>query len=424
MSSGAPSDIPYGGAAANATRGAVGRVAAVQSQARTTLALAGVFACAAVVAALVPHRTGEWLPLHLFLAGSLLLAISGVTQLFAVTWAAGPPPADRLAAGQRWLLAGGVAILAAGRELSWPTAMVAVGGAGVIAALIVLAVCLDVTVRRGVQRRFDATAATYEVGLLAGVIGSALGVIMALGLDATVATSVRSAHLTLNLLGLIGLVIAGTLPIFTATQARTKINRRATDRAQRSVLIVLTVALGAATLGFLLRVPTVAACGLVLYAAGALALVPLLPTIRTKQLRWAGPRLLQLAAGVIWWSLATIAIAWRAHSTVQAFTPTTLRVLVVGGYAQIFAAALAYLVPVLRAGGHERLAAGFRTTRSWPGLVAANVAAVSFMLGAEAVAVSPLAVWLVDAVVRRVWLARRGATRAAFIATPGGTSSS
>jgi hypothetical protein len=87
------------------------------------------------------------------------------------------------------------------------------------------------------------------------------------------------------------------------------------------------------------------------------------------------------------------------------FTDTVLAVLVVGGYAQILASAVAYLGPVLRGGGHERLAAGFRITRSWFALVAANVAAVALVLGAPALAGLAIGAWVIDLATRLVWLA-------------------
>jgi hypothetical protein len=64
-----------------------------------------------------------------------------------------------------------------------------------------------------------------------------------------------------------------------------------------------------------------------------------------------------------------------------------LRALAVGGLAQILVASLAYLGPVLRGGGHERLTQGFALTRSWPGLALANVAAAC--LGGVVVAARP-----------------------------------
>jgi hypothetical protein len=60
-----------------------------------------------------------------------------------------------------------------------------------------------------VERRFDPAVAGYLAALTAGTVGVAVGVAMAVG-RATV--DLRAAHVTLNLLGLVGLVVGGTLP--------------------------------------------------------------------------------------------------------------------------------------------------------------------------------------------------------------------
>lgn len=145
-----------------APSGSAGRVAAVHRQARRTLALAAVFAVGAALATVVARGTGSWLPLHLFLVGALLLAISGATQLFAVTWAAGPAPADAAARVQRALVAAGAAGIAAARELSLPTWVLALSAASVVAGLVLLAALLVRVVAHGVQRRFDATLRAYR----------------------------------------------------------------------------------------------------------------------------------------------------------------------------------------------------------------------------------------------------------------------
>jgi nitrite reductase (NO-forming) len=385
-------------------RGVEGRVVAVQRQARASLLLAGAFAVAALVTIGVPHRTGRWLPLHLFLAGALLLAISGASQLFAVTWAAGPAPPARVATVQRVLLAVGVAGLALGRELRGPDALIGIAGGAVIAALALLAVALWRTVIGGVQRRFDPSLRFYLTAVSAGVIACGLGVALALGLGGDAKVRVRDVHVTLNLLGLVGLVIAGTLPFFSATEARVKMSPRATSRAQCALLAWLAVALSIGAAGMLADAHAIAAAGLLAYAAGLVGIVALLPRVGRKQLRWAGPRLLQLATGIAWWAGAVVAAAWRAAHGAAPFDGPVLLVLVVGGYAQVLAASLAYLGPVLRGGGHERLRAGFRGTRSWVGLVAANGAAVAVALDAGPVAVVAVAAWAVDTVVRAVAL--------------------
>src|SRR5690606_14483833 len=77
-------------------------------------------------------------------------------------------------------------------------------------------------------------------------------------------------------------------------------------------------------------------------------------------------------------------------------------IIVVVAYGQILWGSLAYLLPVLRGGGHERLGRGFAALRSWVGLFAVNVAGVAWWLDVSAVASVAVAVWLADAAVRAV----------------------
>src|SRR3546814_14742063 len=60
-----------------------------------------------------------------------------------------------------------------------------------------------------------------------------------------------------------------------------------------------------------------------------------------------------------------------------------LLVLVVAGYGQILWGSLAYVVPMLRGGGHERLGEGFAVTRSWLGLGAAHAAGIALARSEE-----------------------------------------
>jgi nitrite reductase (NO-forming) len=390
--------------AARAPRGPAGRVAVAQHQARLTLGTAGVFAVAAAAALVVPHRTGWWLPLHLFLVGALLLAISAATPLFTVTWAAGPPPTDAYATTQRIALAVGALALAVGREAD-VTPLLAIGGSLVVGALVMLAVSLRRTMVGAVQRRFDSAVRCYLAAIAFGVAGCLLGLVMGLDETGDVHDRVRTAHLTLNLLGLVGLVIVGTLPLFIATQLRAKASRHATPPVLSALLAGFVLALGLAGAGALTGFAAITAAGYTVYAALLSGLVLLVPPVGRKQLAWAGPRVLQLAAGVAWWCGATAVMAVHAAAGSNVFTPAVIAALVVGGYAQILVASLAYLGPVLRGGGHERLAAGFRLTRAWPGLVAANVAATALVLDVP-VAAAALAIWVIDTLVRAVLLLR------------------
>ena len=81
---------------------------------------------------------------------------------------------------------------------------------------------------RGVQRRFDTAARWYLAGLACGLAGAGLGIAMGTGIGS--AADLRDAHVALNVLGLVGLVVGGTVPFFVATEARVKLSPRATAR--------------------------------------------------------------------------------------------------------------------------------------------------------------------------------------------------
>jgi len=370
------------------------RVVDAQRQAATTLRLTLSFVLAAAAAAASGAGDGPWLALHLLLVGGVLTAIAAATQLLAVTWSAAPAPADRGVAVQRALLAGGALAVAGGRELDL-TAVAAIGGTAVAAGLAHLTRNLLAIRRAGRQDRFRPAIDAYVLGLVAALAGVALGGWMVAGSPTASWVDVRAAHVTLNLFGLVGLVIAGTLPTFVATQARTRMAERATPAAQRAVTTAMALGVAGLAAGQVLDRPVLAAAGRIVVLAGWLALLALLPRLGVRQLRWAGPRLLQLGAGVGWWIAVTAALV--AGDLDGRVPPTdVLAALAVGGVAQVLVASLAYLGPVIRAGGHERLSAGFATTRSWTSLVAANVAAVALVTGATAPAAVALAVWGVD----------------------------
>jgi nitrite reductase (NO-forming) len=376
------------------------------AQTRMTLRLALGFVVVAAVAGVT--GSGRWLVLHLFLAGVVALAISGVSLMLTVTWSAAPAPSNRWVAVQRASIAAGAAGVGIGREAELGDVAVGSAGAVYLAGLLLLAALLVVTIRRGTERRFDPAVATYLVALVAGTVGIALGLSLALG---TPSAAARAAHATLNLLGLVGLVVGGTMPFFAATVGRSKMASHATPTRlalalcwQASMLAVTVAALAAGA-------GTVAAVGLAGYAAGILSVLESLPRPTRRQLRWAGPRLVALWAGGLWWAIAVAATAVDVASGRGAFAGRWLTVLVIAGYGQILWGSLAYLLPMLRGGGHERLAEGFATTRSWLGLAAANAAGLS-AAGSLPMPVTAAAVgvWVLDSGWRA---ARVGTTRAA-----------
>jgi nitrite reductase (NO-forming) len=290
-----------------------------------------------------------------------------------------------------------------GRSAELPVAPVAVAGTVYLAGVVLLGVLLVTTVRRGVERRFDVAVAAYVAALVAGIAGAVVGVVMAVG---SPSPALRSAHVTLNLLGLVGLVVAGTLPFFAATVVRARMSPRAS--ARRLVLMLggqvcmLVLAVSALAVG----AASVAAIGLAGYAVGIIAVFDCLPRPTRRQLRWAGPRLVGLWCGGAWWVVAVAATALDAAAGRAVFDGRWLAVLVIAGYAQLMWGSLAYLLPMLRGGGHERLAEGFATTRSWLGLVAANLAGLAMAGSWMPAAAACVTVWMLDS----AWRAARVGT--------------
>jgi nitrite reductase (NO-forming) len=380
-----------------AGRGAPGRVAEVHGQTKRGLLIAAAFVVAAGVVGVSGVGASWWLPLHLFAVGGLLSAISATTQMLAVTWSAAPAPRPAVAATQRWVLAVGAIALVVGRE-QHSTWLFVAGGTAVVAAMLGLAAILVRIRQQAVTPRFAPAIEAYVFAVLAGAIGMSIGILLGTGRAGARAIELRDVHLVLNVFGLVGLVIAGTLPYFAATQVRSKMSPRATPTVMRIVFGVLVVATAVAAFGHLVDRSGVAAGGLITYVVGLLGVAALLPIYMPSRLRWAGPRVVQLLAGVGWWAAMTVALAVAAIRGTG--DRAILQALVIGGLAQILVASLAYLGPVLRGGGHRRLTAGFTITRSWVSLAAANAAALAALVGHRPTLAAALAVWLADVVIR------------------------
>jgi len=387
------------------TKGASDRVVRTQAQTRPTLRLALAFLAGAALAA--GSGVARWLPLHLFLAGGVVLAISGVSLMLTVTWSAAPAPGDRWVALQRVLVAGGAAGVAVGRHSQLGVAVVGTAGVAYLAGLLLLAGLLVVTVRRGVERRFDPAVAAYLTAIAFGTTGVLLGARMAV---VTPSATMRGAHVTLNVLGMIGLVVGGTLPYFASTVARSRMAAHAGPRRLALSLCLQAATLLLAVVGLWTGHRTIAAAGLGGYALGVLAVLETLPRPTRRHWRWAGPRIVALWAGGLWWAVAVAVSAVDVGTGRVVFGGRWLLVCVVAGYGQVLWGSLAYLLPVLRGGGHERLAEGFASTRSWLGLAAVNAAGLS-----AAAAMPPpvtwtaIAVWVLDTA---WWVARVGTRRA------------
>jgi len=368
---------------------------------RRALSVSLLFVVGSVLVAVVPGVDPRWSAIHLFAVGGLLSAIAGTTQLLAVTWGTAPAPSRGLTALQRWAVGTGAVGITAGMALD-AAALIIGGGVAVGVGLASVGMSLVAIRRAAATDRFAPSVDGYLVALGFGLAGVALGVLAGTGDHSPGA---RAAHLSVNLLGLVGIVIAATLPFFAATQLRTRMSPLATPARLRLTLAWLTVASMLTAWGAHSS-PLAWRVGLLAWAVGLVGIVLLLPRPGRRQLDFAGPRSAQLAAGLAWWFATLIALM-----TVDPFALTGSRwlpVLLIGGYAQILLASIAYLVPVVRGGGHERLAAGFSTTGSWVAVVTLNAAALAAAADATTAALALLAVTVADTVTRSVRVLRSG----------------
>ncbi len=369
-----------------------GRVVHSHTIARRALTMAGFFAVVALVwAGVTLVRGGSWWgPLHAFLAGTVLLAISGASQMFTITWSASPAPRSSTATLQRWLVAAGVATVLIGVTARIPS-LVWVGAASVAGGLLTLMSSIVGAIRRSLLGRFDLSARFYLTAFSCGTVGVILGAVIGTGAVDDAFTTVRLVHSHLNLIGLVGFTIIGTIPTFLPTVAH---NRAVSGGEARlawwlCVMAALLFASGLALPSSVVGLGTVLA-GL----AGALVLGGVLWRLWSKG-RQVLP-FLQITAGVVW----LIAWAFVDGVTLLGGVPATpfsawTTAAVVAGVGQVLLGSLAYLVPVLLG---PPLGERMRRLQRWPAvpLVLANLAGLALVAGSAAIAITATVLWLVD----------------------------
>lgn len=375
-----------------------GRVVAAHAVARRAFVVAAVFGVVALVWAIVVVTQGGswWGPLHAFVAGVVLLAISGASVMFTVTWSAAPAPSARTVGVQRWMLAGGVALVLIGvsRRLD---SLVWVGAAAAVTGLSMLAFVLVTTIRKSLLRRFGLAARFYLLALGCGVVGISLGAMLATGAAGEQFADWRLAHLHLNLIGLVGFTIVGTIPTFLPTTA----HHRAVSGGELALAwwVCLAAAVAMATGAFL--GPLWVGIGSILAGvAGALVLGGILPATWSKG--WRRLAYLQVSLGVAWlavWSVDNGVTLILDRSAVVFGGAVAAAVVV--GVGQVLLGSLAYLVPVLKgvplADNQRRMAAV-----PYLPLLLANLGGVAIVLGWGSTGLVLAGLWLLDFMQRLV----------------------
>lgn len=334
-----------------------------------------------------------WGPLHSFLAGTVLLAISGASQLFTITWSSTTPPARASVVTQRWLVIAGVATVLVGVHYGIP-GLVWIGGAGTVAGVLLLARMIYAAIRKSLLRRFDLSARFYLTAFGAGAVGIGLGTLMGAGAAPGRFADIRLVHAHLNLVGLVGLTIIGTIPTLLPTTAYSR-----AVSGREAVIAWFTALAGTASIAFGLWIPQLVGAGTVVVSvAGTLILVRIVSRLWDKGSHKV--TFLQISIGTAWllgWGLVD-GIRVMSEGTMMPFSAWTAAA-VIGGVGQVLVGSLAYLVPVLKGSPFETNRR-ILEARKWLPLVALNAGGLSLGVGLYLPAVVLLSIWAADFAVR------------------------
>ncbi|MEU1788254.1 multicopper oxidase domain-containing protein [Streptomyces sparsogenes] len=327
----------------------------------------------------LPHAF--WLLVHVLLLGAVTNAIVIWSGHFAASVLRLPEANRGAPAALRLLCLNTGAVGVIGGMLFDRWYVVLAGACLVAAAVTAHAVWLVRLMRRALPGRFSMTVRYYVAASALLPVGAALGVVMARGgLAGDLPERLRVAHETINLLGWVGLTVAGTLITLWPTMLRTRVADGA-ERAGRAALPVLLTGVGATVTGTLLGPPPLAAPGVVVYAAGlVVAGRPWLREARGKAPRsyaaWS------VAAGCGWLAgsltvLCGILLSTTSWITVGERTSLLTAPLAAGWIAQVLLGALTFLVPVVLGGGPAAVrAATASLERAWPARLAVTDAAL------------------------------------------------
>jgi nitrite reductase (NO-forming) len=297
----------------------------------------------------------RWLMIHLLVLGAVTHSILVWSRHFAdALLHTAPRPGDRRVQSIRLLLLNlGVAVVIAG-VLSevWP--LTVLGASAVAVAVVWHGVALAIGLRHALASRFGVTVRYYVAAAAVLPVGLLLGTLLARGLGDPTHEQLVVAHVTVNVLGWMGLTVVGTLVTLWPTMLRTRMPPGAEVEARRVLPLLVAavlVAAGGAAAGAL----PVVVIGLVGYLGGlGFAARPFALAFRSRPP--ASYATWSVLAAVLWLAglVATLAIGFATTSSwevaggrLHLVTPA----LAAGFGAQVLLGAMSYLIPVVLGGG-------------------------------------------------------------------------
>ncbi len=302
-----------------------------------------------------------WLMFHLLFLGAASNAILVWSCYFTETLLRLPPTAiSRSGQAMRLVAMNLGAVFVMGGLLTRVVAVAALGGIVVAGVAASHAHTLWSARRNALASRFSDGGLYYVASALFLVVGAGLGAWMA----ATGAPAhLLVAHVMANLLGWIGLTVAGTITTLLPTAMRTRlpVGAEAASRRGFTVLLAgLSIGVAAAAGGWAI----LAAAGVAVYASGWVVIVrPLIPLVRQAAAARFAPA--SLMAGCAW--LVVSLAAWAVVLATQPGWPEVaewtgrMAVPLASGFViQVLLGALTYLVPVVLGGGPTRVRESIR----------------------------------------------------------------
>lgn len=323
-----------------------------------------------------------WLMLHLLFLGAITHSILVWSQYFA-TAVLHRPLTPR---GQRWHTIGlasaniGAAVVIVGVLTTvWPLTLL--GGVLVAAAALRQMIAFILSRRSALGGQFAGITSFYILAALLFPVGIALGVWAAAPQLAN--DRVVLAHALINVLGWVGITVAGTLVTLWPTMLRTRATPGSAARAARVLPLlgagVAVAAIGAATGLFVLLI-----AGLSGYLVGLLLLGVSLwrEASARRPERFSA---LSVSAALLWWAgiivmlIVQAAVLWAGGADSAAMRPalgSVVPYLAAGFGAQMLLGALSYLLPVALGGGPAAVRVGNGVYDRWAvgRVVAANLA--------------------------------------------------
>lgn len=309
----------------------------------------------------------RWLMIHLLLLGAATHAIFVWSEYFsfALLRSRGTVT-DRRRQNTRLILANaGIALVVVGVPSNvW--ALTVVGATSLIVAVLWHGLNLYKRMRRSLPGRFGHTIRYYITSAALLALGAGLGATVAhFNVDGHLALS----HALLNLLGWIGITIAGTLVTLWPTILRTRADEFAATGSMRA-LPWLAVGVLLAALGAAFAWLPVLALGFLAYLGGLVVIA----VSGWRAARKAPPRsfpALSVGLGFVWWIGALVVLLLgigaallrggdsdEGFAVVARLLNEVVPFLAAGFVAQVLLGALSYLIPVVYGGGPRPVRVG------------------------------------------------------------------